>query len=83
MAAATSSDAQIPSALALAKLSFSFAIEFLRKFTLFRSFFGLFVTVSEGGREPLVPSKMDWDFYVIPILAGVLSLLIIYMRFLQ
>ncbi|VDK40875.1 unnamed protein product [Taenia asiatica] len=83
MAAATSSDAQIPAALALAKLSFSFAIEFLRKFSLFRSFFGLFVTVSEGGREPVVPSKMDWDFYVIPLLAGVLSLLIVYMRFLQ
>ncbi|KAL5966516.1 hypothetical protein TSMEX_005755 [Taenia solium] len=83
MAAATSSDAQIPAALALAKLSFSFAIEFLRKFSLFRSFFGLFVTISEGGREPVVPSKMDWDFYVIPLLAGVLSLLIVYMRFLQ
>ncbi|KAL5108440.1 hypothetical protein TcWFU_001101 [Taenia crassiceps] len=83
MAAATSSDAQIPAALALAKLSFSFAIEFLRKFSLFRSFFGIFVTVSEAGREPVVPSKMDWDFYVIPLLAGVLSLLIIYMRFLQ
>nr|CDS21560.1 protein sel 1 1 [Echinococcus granulosus] len=83
MAAATSSDAQIPAALALAKLSFSFAFEFLRKFSLFRSFFGLFVTVTEGGREPVIPSKMDWDFYVIPLLAGVLSLLIIYMRFLQ
>lgn len=34
MAASTSIDAQIPAALALAKLSFSFAMEFLRKLPL-------------------------------------------------
>ncbi|KAM3172334.1 hypothetical protein ACTXT7_014746 [Hymenolepis weldensis] len=43
---------------------------------LFRSFFGLFVNLSDGAEQPGVSSKMDWDFYAIPILAGILSILV-------
>ncbi|VDO04498.1 unnamed protein product [Rodentolepis nana] len=80
MAASTSTDAQIPAALALAKLSFSFALEFFRKCPLFRNFFGSFSGLSEGAELPGVSGKMDWDFYAIPILAGLLSLLVVYLR---
>uniref|UniRef100_A0A5K3F4I8 Ovule protein n=2 Tax=Mesocestoides corti TaxID=53468 RepID=A0A5K3F4I8_MESCO len=82
MAAETSSDAQIPAALALVKLSFHFALDFLRKAPIIRWIADLFSSSSDGAtaRNSEVTMQMDWDFYIIPLLAGLLAILIVYIR---
>ncbi|VDL91361.1 unnamed protein product [Schistocephalus solidus] len=87
MAAAASTDAQLPVTLALAKLSIYFAVEYLSKFALIRAIFNAF-PVSKGSEGSVtspsgsIPTsgRMDWDFYAIPLLAGMLALLLFFMR---
>lgn len=40
------------------------------------------MTLSEDAFDPGVSSRMDWDFYAIPIVAILLTSVIVYMRFL-
>nr|VZI23676.1 unnamed protein product [Spirometra erinaceieuropaei] len=87
MAAAASTDAQLPVALALAKLSIYFALEYLRKFAPIRAIFNVFPT-SKGAEDSVdsptgsrpISTRMDWDFYAIPLLAGMLAILLFFMR---
>ncbi|CAL8078875.1 unnamed protein product [Calicophoron daubneyi] len=83
MAAEASLDAKIPVSLALARLSIYFGSDYLRQFTAVKFMENLLFgspgnkTDEKGNVSGYV---LDWDYYVIPILAGLLLALIIYLH---
>ncbi|CAH8562295.1 unnamed protein product [Dicrocoelium dendriticum] len=87
MAAEASSEAKAPVFLALLKLSLSFGTEFLQEWPVVKFFNTLFE--SAAGAESMKTNAqsvtsdpritMDWDFYAIPMLAGLLLALIVYL----
>ncbi|KAG5449910.1 Protein sel-1 1 [Clonorchis sinensis] len=90
LATEASLDAKVPVALALLKLSVSFWSEYLRASTLGKYFGRIFgMAVESSGRsqqqQPVIGTTanalttMDWDYYAIPILAGALLALIVYL----
>ncbi|KAF5403525.1 putative extracellular protein sel-1 [Paragonimus heterotremus] len=86
LAAESSLDAKIPVTLALLKLSVSFGSEYLREFGLVKFFSRMFGGTSEPHKTATESPKtidpritLDWDYYAIPILAGLLLALIVYL----
>ncbi|CAH8829694.1 unnamed protein product [Trichobilharzia szidati] len=96
MAAEASIDARIAVCLALIRLAFYFAMEFFSESSFFNYIGRMFNSKSSENSEssytadssssPSMPSttnpktSMDWDFYAIPFLAGLLLLFIFYIR---
>ncbi|KAF8560953.1 hypothetical protein P879_10238 [Paragonimus westermani] len=86
LAAESSLDAKIPVTLALLKLSVSFGSDYLREFGLVKFFSRMFGGTSEPHKKTTELPKaidpritLDWDYYAIPILAGLLLALIVYL----
>ncbi|KAK4472806.1 hypothetical protein MN116_004023 [Schistosoma mekongi] len=90
MAAEASIDARVAVCLALIRLSFYFVMEFFCNSSFFQYIGRIFGRSSEehekeSGVDSSHPSEhmelfMDWDFYAIPFLTGLLLLLIFYIR---
>ncbi|KAA3671483.1 SEL1 protein, partial [Paragonimus westermani] len=86
LAAESSLDAKIPVTLALLKLSVSFGSDYLREFGLVKFFSRMFGGTPEPHKKAAELPKaidprttLDWDYYAIPILAGLLLALIVYL----
>lgn len=83
--------AKIPVKLALSRLQIYFILEELKQSWLVKQIAYMFGRLSEWKNETIAqqPSptepekKMDWDYYAIPILAGLLLVLIFYMYHLR
>ncbi|CAH8477913.1 unnamed protein product [Heterobilharzia americana] len=90
MAAEASIDARVAVCLALIRLAFYFVMEFFSESSLLKYIGRMFNKPSENSESSYTTdsssstehfkTNMDWDFYAIPFLAGLLLLFIVYIR---
>lgn len=87
MAAESSTDAKIPVALVQAKLFIYFTMEYLNQYSWVSSITNFFAGSTHAPEVTIdnmtegQHGNMDWDFYAIPLLAVILSAMLIFIRY--